>query len=93
VRYVEELIGPHTVNTMPLETLAAFKDHGRVARTVDTPQAQADAQAVFRDLAAAGIDMHAVTEQLQKDGVRLFSESFDKLIATLEGRRQALARA
>ena len=93
VRYVEELIGPHTVNTMPLETLSAFKDHGRVARTVDTPATQADAQAVFRDLAAAGIDMDAVTLQLQKDGVRLFAESFDKLIATLEGRRQALAHA
>ena len=93
VRYVEELIGPNTVNTMPLETLAAFKDHGRVARTVDTPSAQADAQAVFRDLAAAGIDMQAVTLQLQRDGVRLFAESFDKLIATLESRRQALAHA
>jgi transaldolase len=93
VRYVEELIGPNTVNTMPLATLDAFKEHGRVSRTVDTPEALADAKAVFRDLAAAGIDMQAVTQQLQEEGVKLFAESFDKLLETLESRRQTLAHA
>jgi transaldolase len=93
VLYVEELVGPHTVNTMPEATLQAFRDHGRVARTVDTPEAMAHAQEVWRDLKTAGIDMDEVTLQLQKDGVRLFAESFDSLIKSLESRRQALAHA
>jgi transaldolase len=91
VLYVEELIGPDTVNTMPPATLEAFKDHGRVARTVDSPAALEAARATLRDLAAAGIDMDAVTLQLQREGVKLFAESFDQLIKTLEGRRQTLA--
>ena len=93
VLYVEELIGPNTVNTMPEATLSAFRDHGRVARTIDTPEAMARTERVWRDLKTAGIDMDEVTLQLQKDGVRLFAESFDSLIKVLEGRRQALAHA
>jgi transaldolase len=93
VLYVEELIGPNTVNTMPEATLQAFRDHGRVARTIDTPEAIAKAEQVWRDLKTAGIDMDDVTMQLQKEGVRLFSESFDSLIKVLEGRRQALTHA
>jgi transaldolase len=91
VRYVEELIGPFTVNTVPPATLEAFKDHGRVARTVDTPAAFEAAEQTMRDLAAAGIDIEAVPLELQKDGVRLFAESFDQLLQVLEGRRQTLA--
>lgn len=90
VLYVEDLIGPDTVNTVPDSTLRAFAEHGRVARTVDTPEAVADAKAVMEALRAAGIDMDEVTLQLQREGVRLFAESFDQLINTLEGRRQAL---
>jgi transaldolase len=91
VRYIEELIGPYTVNTVPPATLDAFKDHGRVSRTVDTPAALASAQATMRELAAVGVDMDAVTLELQREGVRLFAESFDQLLQRLEERRQALA--
>ena len=93
VLYVEQLVGPDTVNTVPPATLEAFKDHGRVARTVDTPEALADAHHVMDELAAVGIDMEAVTLELQHDGVRLFAESFDQLIGTLEERRKTLVGA
>jgi transaldolase len=93
VRYVEELIGPFTVNTVPPATLEAFREHGRVARTVDTPSAMAAADETMRQLAAAGIDMQAVTLELQRDGVKLFADSFTQLIQRLEERRQALATA
>jgi transaldolase/glucose-6-phosphate isomerase len=93
VRYVEELVGPDTVNTMPPATLEAVKDHGRITRTVDTPEALASAQKTMRDLAEAGIDIDAVTLQLQREGVKLFADSFDQLILALEGRRRALTTA
>jgi transaldolase len=78
---------------LPLPTLEAFKDHGQVARTVDTPEAIAQARGVMAELAAVGIDMQAVTLQLQKEGVKLFGDSFDQLIERLEERRRALAPA
>ena len=78
VRYVEELIGPDTVNTLPPATLEAFKDHGRVARTVDTPDAMARAAETMAGLRAVGIDMAAVTLQLQHEGVKSFADSFDR---------------
>ena len=93
VRYVEELIGPDTVNTMPPATLDAFKDHGRVSRTIDTPEALARAQKTMQDLKAAGIDLAAVTLQLQRDGVKSFADSFDQLIQRMEERRRALTPA
>jgi transaldolase/glucose-6-phosphate isomerase len=93
VRYVEDLIGPDTVNTMPPATLEAFKQHGRVSRTLDTPEAIGRARKTMRDLQEAGIDLEAVTLQLQREGVKSFADSYDQLIKTLEGRRQALARA
>lgn len=89
VRYVEELIGPDTVNTMPPATMEAFRDHGVVARTVDR-----DVDAAERDLAALaalGIDLGAVTDQLLVDGVASFQKSFDSLIAGLERKVSALA--
>jgi transaldolase len=92
VLYVEELIGPDTVDTLPPATLEAFKDHGRVARTLDTPGALTRARETLAALAEAGIDMAAVTLQLQHDGVKLFADSFDQLITRLEERRRALAR-
>jgi transaldolase len=91
VLYVEELIGPHTVNTVPPATLEAFKDHGRVSRTVDNPAALERAHATMRELAEVGVDMAAVTLQLQREGVKAFGDSFDQLLQKLEGRRQALA--
>lgn len=79
--YVDELIGPSTVNTLPDATLAAFRDHGTAAAKLT--QGQAEAQAVLAQLAAAGIDMNAVAVQLQVDGLKLFDEAFDKLLALL----------
>jgi len=93
VMYVEELVGPDTVNTVPPATLEAFKDHGRVARTVDTPDAVSKAHQIMQELAAVGIDMDAVTLQLQREGVKLFADSFDQLIETLDAQRRALASA
>jgi transaldolase len=87
------LIGPNTVNTVPPSTLEAFKDHGHVARTIDTPEALGRARQVMEELAAVGVDMQAVTLQLQHEGVKLFADSFDQLIARLEERRRSLAVA
>jgi transaldolase len=93
VRYVEELIGSHTVNTLPPATLEAFKDHGRVTRTLDTPEALEQARQTMDDLRAVGIDLEQVTLQLQREGVKSFADSYDSLIHTLEERRKALTPA
>jgi transaldolase len=88
VLYVEELIGPNTVNTMPLKTLESFRDHGRVRLSVeeDIPQAQA----VFAALEAAGINYEQVTKQLQEEGVQKFIDSFDKLFECIDNKRKVL---
>ena len=93
VRYVEDLIGPDTVNTMPPATLEAFKEHGRVGRTIDDAVALEHARETMRELAAVGIDLEQVTLQLQREGVKSFADSFDSLIAKLEERRRALVSA
>jgi transaldolase len=88
--YVEELIGPDTVNTMPLETLEAFQDHGEVRG--DTVRAGVEeAEALHDDLAAAGVDYDDVVEKLEVEGVQKFSDAFDALIAGIEARRGELA--
>jgi transaldolase len=87
VRYVEELIGPETVNTVPPATFDAFRDHGRVAPTLEA--GLDDARAAIAELAALGISLDEVTDRLLEDGVRLFAEPFAKLLATLEARRAA----
>ena len=81
VIYVEELIGPDTVNTMPPATIDAFRDHGRLrnALTEDV----AGAGKVMQDLARAGISMKEVTDKLTDDGVKLFADAFDKLLAAV----------
>lgn len=89
VIYVEALIGPHTVNTLPPATLDAFRDHGETARTVDADVAGAEAH--LAALAAAGIDLAAVTDRLLRDGLASFSTSFDTLLAGLEAKRASLA--
>jgi transaldolase len=78
---------------MPPQTLEAVKDHGRISRTVDTPEAIEAAHKTMQDLAAAGIDMDAVTLQLQHEGVKSFADSYDQLIQALETRRRALTTA
>ena len=81
VIYVEELIGPDTVNTMPPATIDAFRDHGllRNALVEDVP----GAQKTMADLARAGIVMKQVTDKLTDDGVKLFADAFDKLLAAV----------
>jgi len=91
VVYVEELIGPDTVNTMPPATVDAFKDHGVVARTVD--RNLREAQRVMDQLAEIGIDFHAVTDKLLVDGLASFQKSFESLIAGLERKTKTLGRA
>ena len=82
VLYVEQLIGPDTVNTMPPATIEAFRDHGEVARTVDADFA--GAERTMRDLKEAGIDMTAVTDKLLSEGLASFQKSFDSLTAGLD---------
>lgn len=88
VMYVEDLIGPHTVNTMPPATIDAFRDHGVVARTVDT--GVDDARALFDALASIGVDMTDVTDKLLRDGLASFQKSLDALIADLESKTKQL---
>jgi transaldolase len=90
VVYVEELIGPDTVNTMPPATIDAFTDHGVVARTVD--QNVREAERVMTQLAELGIDFDAVTDKLLVDGLASFQKSFDSLIAGLERKTKTLGR-
>jgi transaldolase len=90
VMYVEELIGPNTVNTMPPATIEAFREHGIVARTVDAKLDQA--RTLLADLEAAGISLDEVTDKLLVDGVASFQKSFDSLIAGLEKKTRALGR-
>lgn len=82
VLYVDGLIGPHTVNTLPEPTLEAFADHGTLARTVDADMDSA--RAVWASLADVGVDMDDVAEQLEREGVDAFIKSFDELIEALE---------
>jgi transaldolase len=89
VLYVEELIGPDTVNTMPLETIVAFQDHG-VVRGDTLLEAVDEAQALFTELEAAGIDYDVVVETLEREGVEKFADSFRQLLAGIEERRAAL---
>jgi len=91
VLYVEELIGPETVDTMPLDTIEAFIDHGTIERTIDR-DFEGDRQAI-RDVEAAGISMERVTAELIDEGVASFSKSFDELIETIESKRKELAPA
>lgn len=80
--YVDTLIGPDTVNTLPDATLEAFDDHGTVARTVDADFAAA--RAVLAALAAVGVDLDDVTAVLEDEGVAKFAKSFDELLVALE---------
>ena len=88
IRYAEQLIGPDTVDTMTPATIEAFLDHAVVERTVDkdVDQARAELAAIEK----AGISMDEVTLQLQKDGVKLFADSFDELIDAISARRQEM---
>jgi transaldolase len=79
--YVDQLIGPDSVNTMPEETIDAFLDHGRAARTVDADPGHA--QACLDALGAVGVDLDDVAVVLEEQGVAAFAKSFDELIGAL----------
>jgi transaldolase len=89
--YVEELIGPETVDTMPEETMVAFQDHGKVELTLT--EEVAAARKLFMDLHAAGIDYEDVTETLEREGVQKFADSFDELLEGIQSKRGQLAPA
>ncbi len=80
VVYVEELVGPETVNTLPLPTLTAFRDHGRVRASLSEPAASLE---VMDAIAAAGVDFPKVTDELLVDGLHLFSTAFDRMLAAV----------
>lgn len=87
--YVDDLIGPDTVNTLPEATITAFEDHGRLARTIDV--GADEAAEVMRRLAAVGIDMDDVGRTLEAAGVRSFHESFAGVLDALEAKARELA--
>jgi transaldolase len=91
VLYVEELIGPKTVNTMPLETIEAFQDHGEVERTIDRDVDEA--HRVFERIAAVGVDYDDVIATLEREGVEKFSDSFRELLDGVESKRGQLVKA
>ncbi len=88
VLYVDELIGPETVNTMPLETVDAFQDHGTVRETLT--EGVDEARALFDEIATAGVDYSDVVDVLEREGVQKFCDSFAHLIAGIESKRAAL---
>lgn len=85
--YVEPLIGPNTVNTLPRKTIAAFEDHGKVAATLE--QGLDEADAVLRDLAAVGIDLSQVTARLLDEGIAKFIKAFDDVVGTIAAKARA----
>ncbi len=82
ILYVQEMIGPDTVNTIPPATFDAFRDHGQPRETLT--EGVDEAQQVMRQLAEVGISIDLVTDKLTDDGVRLFEEAFDKLLSAVE---------
>jgi transaldolase / glucose-6-phosphate isomerase len=90
VLYIESLIGPDTVNTVPPATYKAFKDHGRIAMTLE--QDLDGAAEVMRKFAEKGFSLSAITAQLTEDGVKSFDESFASLMMTIEARRDEAIR-
>src|SRR6059058_6060553 len=92
VMYVEELVGPETVNTMPLETIRAFQDHGEV-RGDTVLEGVDEAQQLLQQLADAGVDYDDVTDTLEAEGVQKFSDSFGEIVESIRAKRGELAAA
>jgi len=88
IKYVEELVGPDTVNTMPPATMDAFRDHGKPRASLE--EGVAEAREIVKRLKSAGIDLIEVGEELQKEGVESFAQSFEDLGAVIKGRRAAI---
>lgn len=91
VLYVEELIGPMTVNTMPAETLVAFKDHGRVADTLE--RGVEEAEQLFAEIEQVGVGYDDVTETLEREGVEKFADSFAELLDGIRAKSRELLAA
>jgi transaldolase/glucose-6-phosphate isomerase len=90
VQYVEELIAPDTINTMPESTLLAFDDHGEVRPSIE--DGMEEAERVLAEAAEAGVDLEAVTAQLEDEGVAAFEESYQKLLGVIEEKVEAIGR-
>ena len=86
--YVDNLIGPHTVNTLPRETIEAFLDHGTVARTVDKDLDEA--RAALAKLDEVGIDLDQITDELLEEGLKKFADAFDGLMNSIESKSERL---
>lgn len=85
--YVEPLIGPHTINTLPLKTIAAFADHGKAASTVE--EGIDEARRIMRELQVVGIDMSEVTRQLLDEGIQKFVESYSAILRMIATKAMA----
>ena len=92
VRYVEELIGPDTINTIPPATLQAFQEHGRV-RGLTIEEGLPEAKSILKQLSMFGIDLETIAQQLQTDGVAAFSSSLDKLSRAIETKQHSMVHA
>jgi transaldolase len=90
VKYVEALIGEHTINTVPLETFNAYRDHGKPARRLEDDVEEA--RTVLDELSSAGLNLDEVTQDLEDEGVRKFIEAYDRLLRALAERRAATLR-
>jgi transaldolase/glucose-6-phosphate isomerase len=89
VRYVEELVGPNTISTMPPATMEAFRHHGRPRASLETDMTEA--RQLMAALQALGVSLHDVTDKLTADGIRLFSEAEDRLLSAIEHKRASAA--
>ena len=87
IKYVQELIGPDTINTIPLDTLEAFRDHGAARLTLE--EGLEEARRDLESLSRLGIDLKEVGQELQDEGVKAFTRSHDNLIASIEAKRKA----
>jgi transaldolase len=87
-KYIDPLIGPHTVNTLPLETLTAYRDHGQPKQSLE--EDVSEAQRVLNDLSSTGIDLNAATQQLEDEGVKKFSKALHGLMASLKEKQAAI---
>jgi transaldolase len=92
VMYVEELIGPKTVNTMPLETIVAFQDHG-IVKPNSILEGVAEARKLIERLAEVGVDYDDVVATLEAEGVQKFADSFEELLDGIRAKRAQLAAA
>ncbi|MBF0555290.1 MAG: transaldolase [Nitrospirae bacterium] len=84
--YVDSLIGPNTINTMPVDTVKAFKDHGKVSRTIDS--GLKDVDETLSSLMELNINIETITQKLEDEGVKLFIDAFDALLNLIEDKRK-----